>query len=284
MVKAFEIAGTVIAEQCDSNHKFYNSVKLFYKIKRTIACTLIKKKVSLNLPEAIISFSFDDIPDSAITNGARILQKYGYNGTYYISLSLKDNHDKNKLYFDHSKLKKIVDDGGELACHTADHIAFYNSNSKEVLSNLKKNQEKIHELIPGYKFESFSYPSGQQTFRSKLILRKEYHSARGVKAGMHVGSVDLYNLYGNELAGHITLPEVFALIDEAIKNKAWLIFYTHEVEENPSPYGCTPEFFEQVVSYCYKKKADVRTIKDAVDRITSKTTALKQEVKPPLVA
>lgn len=242
-------------------------MKLFYKIKRTLACTFVNKRVDLNLSEAMISFSFDDIPDSAITNGARILQKYGYKGTYYISLGLKDNKNPDKTYFDHSKLKQLALSGNELACHTAEHLQFYHANRKQIIENLKKNQQWIRELIPGYRFENFSYPSGQQTFRSKLILKKEYKSARGVRAGMHVKSVDLYNLSGNELAGYISLKEVCALIDEAIKNKAWLIFYTHEVDDDPSEVGCTPEFFEEVVSYCYKNKLNVCTIKEAVNRI-----------------
>lgn len=256
-------------------------MKLFYKIKRSIACTFVNKRVPLNLPEALISFSFDDIPDSAITNGARILHKYGYNATYYISLNLKANNDSSKTYFDHSRLQQIVSCGHELACHTADHIRFYNSNRKEIIHNLKKNQRKLNELIPGYKFENFSYPAGEQTFRSKLVLKKEYRSARGVSAGMHIKSVDMYNLFANELAGYITLKEVFALIDEAIKNKAWLIFYTHEVEDNPSDVGCTPEFFERVVKYCYEKKLEVCTIKEAINRIMMPDKHLKSKRTEP---
>lgn len=244
-------------------------MKLFYKIKRTIACSFVKKRIPLNLPEAMISFSFDDIPDSAITNGARILHKYGYKGTYYVSMDLKANNDSSKSYFDHSKLKQIVHGGHELACHTANHLRFYQANRKQIIQDLKKNQQRIDELIPGYTLRNFSYPAGEQTFRSKLILKRQYKSARGVSAGLHVKSVDLYNLYGNELGGDITLEGTLALIDEAIKSKAWLIFYTHEVEANPTIYGCTPEFFEQVVSYCHQKQLMVHTINDALNRITT---------------
>lgn len=250
-------------------------MKLFYKIKRTIACSFVKKRIPLNLPEPMISFSFDDIPDSAITNGARILHKYGYKGTYYISLDLKANNDASKTYFDHSRLKQIVHNGHELACHTANHIRFYNSNRKQIIQDLKKNQQRVNELIPGYTFKNFSYPAGEQTFRSKLILKKEYRSARGVNAGMHIKSVDLYNLYGNALGGHMNIERVMALIDEAIRNKAWLIFYTHEVEENPTKYGCTAEFFEQVVNYCHQKRLLVCTINEAISRITTPEKYLK---------
>jgi peptidoglycan/xylan/chitin deacetylase (PgdA/CDA1 family) len=243
--------------------------KLYYKIKRAIACKLIKKKIPLNLSKPIISFCFDDIPDSAITNGARILDQYGFKGTYYVSLGLRANDDKSKSYFDHSKLKQLVANGGELACHTADHIRLYESSRTDVLNDLKKNQEKLSELIPGYTFQNFSYPSGQQTFISKLILKKRYKTARGVKAGMHIKEVDINNLYANALAKRLKLDEAIARIDRAIANNAWIIFYTHDVENNPSDCGCTPEYFESVVKYCSEKNIQVCTINEAINKIVS---------------
>ncbi|HET6226556.1 MAG TPA: polysaccharide deacetylase family protein [Bacteroidia bacterium] len=242
-------------------------MNLFYKIKRVFANQLIQKRIPVNLSHPIISFCFDDIPNSAITNGSRILNKYGFAGTYYICMGLSDNNDPNKPYFDHSLLKQLVENGEELACHTSDHITLYNTGRQKVLRNLRKNQQKINELIPGYKFKNFSYPRGQQTFRSKYILKKEYQSARGVQAGMHVKDMDIYNLHANELMGDWTMEEVLAMIDKAIEQNAWLIFYTHEVEKNPTPYGCTPENFEQIVKYCADKKLNVLTIDKAINTI-----------------
>ena len=242
-------------------------INLYYKIKRAVACILITKKVRLNLSEPVITFSFDDVPASAITNGARILKKYGYKGTYYISLGMKDPMNSNKTYFDHSQLKEIINDGGELACHTFNHIKLYKSKKDEILSDLAKNQEKMEELIPGYHFKNFSYPYGQQTFISKLIMKKRYKSARGIKAGMHIEYADVNNLRAVELQENLPLQEVFLLIDKAILSKAWLILYTHDVENNPTICGCLPDYFEKVVKYCSDKKVSIRTIEEVIKTI-----------------
>ncbi|URK86924.1 polysaccharide deacetylase family protein [Rhizobium sp. RCAM05350] len=37
----------------------------------------------------IVSFTFDDVPDTALTNGAAILEKYGVHGTFYIAGGLE---------------------------------------------------------------------------------------------------------------------------------------------------------------------------------------------------
>ena len=49
-------------------------------------------------------------------------------------------------------------------------------------------------------------------------------------------------------------------IDESCDEKGWLIFSTHDVRENPSPYGCTPGFFEAVVSYAVQSGARILTL------------------------
>src|SRR5262245_55669942 len=33
----------------------------------------------------LVSFTFDDVPDSAYTNGARILEDFGARGTFYVA-------------------------------------------------------------------------------------------------------------------------------------------------------------------------------------------------------
>lgn len=238
----------------------------FNKLKRMIACRLIKKTVKLNNEKPVITFCFDDVPDSAITNGARILNENGYKGTFYVSLGISDNQDKNKSYFDHSKLKALIENGNELACHTYDHIKMYNSDKNTILQDLKKNEQKLNEILPGHKFENFSYPYGQQTMTSKNIIKNKYKSSRGVGSGLHVKNADLYNLHANAL-GNLTLQEAQALIDEAISKNAWLIFYTHEVNENPGRCDCNINLFQQVVTYCKEKQVECRTIDSMINKL-----------------
>lgn len=240
----------------------------YYKIKRAIACKLITKKVPLKLSEGIVSFSFDDVPQTAITNGARILKKYGFNGTYYIALGMSNVNDPSKPYFDHSLLPQLASEGSELACHTYNHIQLYKTGRSAIIKDLQTNQEKMQSLIPGYHFENFSYPFGQQSFISKLIMLNRYKSARSVKGGINSQTADLNSLKAVELRMNFDINTIFALIDQAIREKAWLILYTHDVIENPTICGCTPNYFESAVKYCAEKKVKVQTIKEVVDQLT----------------
>ncbi|HEV7231466.1 MAG TPA: polysaccharide deacetylase family protein [Bacteroidia bacterium] len=232
----------------------------YHKVKRALACFFIRDTRTVDLSEAVISFCFDDVPNSALLEGRAILKKYGFAGTYYISLGLSELEKPGNGHFDAALLKSVVEEGGELGCHTYDHIHFYTSNKKQIADTLDRNQKSIDNLISGYTFKNFSYPYGEQTFFSKKLIRSRFSSGRSVISGINTNPVDLNNLKATQLDSTLKPEAVFALIDQAIARKAWLILYTHDVTENCSEWGCTPEYFEQVVKYCANKKVKTLTI------------------------
>jgi peptidoglycan/xylan/chitin deacetylase (PgdA/CDA1 family) len=244
-----------------------NVLEVYNKIKRAFACWIIKERKVLDLSDAMISFSFDDVPDSAFSEGRSILKKYGYRGTYYISLGLHENDAPDPVLFDAGLLEEIVAEGGELACHTYNHIHFYNANSQEVIDELEKNQKKMEELIPGYRFSNFSYPYGEQTIPSKMLVQQRFRSARSIRAGINKNPVDLNNLKAMQLDSNLQLEKAFALIEQTRNKKGWLIFYTHDIRNDCSQWGCTPGYFEQVVKYCADRNIKVVTIEKGLDLI-----------------
>lgn len=174
-------------------------MSIYNKILRSISKKLINKKIPLNLSEPIISFTFDDAPDSAFTTGSGILKKFGYSGTYYVALGLFDKYRSDGSGFNSRHLNEVIKDGGELACHTYDHIRFYDSDGNHIKANLEKNQEKINELIPDYKFTNFSYPYGEQTITARRVVRDKFLTARGVNSGINHGDIDLLDLKAHQL-------------------------------------------------------------------------------------
>jgi peptidoglycan/xylan/chitin deacetylase (PgdA/CDA1 family) len=242
-------------------------MNIYYKIIRAISCLLIQKKIKITRTAPLISYTFDDAPNSAFTNGKNILKKYGYNGTYYISLGLLDKNRPDGGYFDVNHLREVVQDGGELACHTFNHIHLYHSSKEEILLDLKKNDQSINEIIPGYVFKNFSYPYGEQNIHSKIIIRKKFKSARSIKGGINTGSTDLNNLKSQALGNGDSLEKIYHIIDETIRTNGWLIFFTHDIQSDPSEWGCSPEYFEAVVKYCFEKGIETKTIAEVLKNV-----------------
>ncbi|HTQ96701.1 MAG TPA: glycosyltransferase family 2 protein [Candidatus Acidoferrum sp.] len=63
------------------------------------------------------------------------------------------------------------------------------------------------------------------------------------------------------------LQVVKDLIDRNREACGWLIFATHDLAENHTPFGCTPGFFEQVVRYAANSGAEILTVVDALESL-----------------
>ncbi|MBM7329532.1 polysaccharide deacetylase family protein, partial [Agrobacterium sp. S2] len=71
--------------------------------------------------EPIVSFTFDDVPASAWTSGARILENENVRGTFYISGVFIDRHDEPQDMISARGCSELATAGHELACHTYSH-------------------------------------------------------------------------------------------------------------------------------------------------------------------
>ena len=241
--------------------KFRKAVSLFVLSK------LHKKIINLNLKEPVISFTFDDAKRSAVTNGESILKKYNYSGTYYISAECMRENGFDFDGADSRLMQQIVEGGGELACHTYSHLHFFGSNRNQIISDLEKNQQFIEKFIDGYKLENFSYPYGEQTSLSRAVIGKRFRTGRSNYKGINNNRVDLNCLKSVRLYESTGQEEIVSIIDTAIRKNGWIVFYTHDVVENPSKEGCSPGHFEAVVRYCFEKKLKVLPVNRALEII-----------------
>jgi peptidoglycan/xylan/chitin deacetylase (PgdA/CDA1 family) len=70
-------------------------------------------------PGGVISFTFDDFPESALAAGGDILEGYGARGTNYASLK-SPRSDRLRPGF-HEDIRAAHRAGHEIACHTYTH-------------------------------------------------------------------------------------------------------------------------------------------------------------------
>ena len=236
-------------------------------LRKKIAQFRYKKWTQLDLSQPVISFTFDDVPNCGFEHGMAILSKHGFAGTFYVALTFLDN-DSSETHFRERHLKMALAQNHELADHTHDHLEFYETGFEQASQDINRNKKRIRKILPGYQFVNFSYPFGHQTFSSRKIVYHEYQSGRGNEFGINRGLVDLNNLKSVRLyENRYTLKKIYRFIDRAIATKSWLIFFTHDIQDNFTDYGCSPAYFEAVVSYCAENKVKVLTVKDAINAI-----------------
>ena len=83
------------------------------------------------------------------------------------------------------------------------------------------------------------------------------------------GTIDLNRLNAFFLEQALDSPvTIEATIAENVRDKGWLIFATHDVCEQPTRFGCTPEFFATVVDWARRSGAEMLSVSAAFKRLT----------------
>jgi peptidoglycan/xylan/chitin deacetylase (PgdA/CDA1 family) len=225
------------------------------------------KTVRMENRLAIASFTFDDFPRSAVTNGARILQKYNIRGTFFAAGSLCNITVDGMPHFTPSDLAALSANGHEIGCHTFHHVPAPSLTSTALKREIAENAAFVRGCLPHNALRNFSYPFGEVSPLRKLALQQQFTSCRGIQPGLNRGVVDLGLLKAERVYGHRAGPRLISLIKRAAAEKAWLIFYTHDVDENPTRFGCTPALFEQVILMVCGAGIRCLTVEDAVSSI-----------------
>jgi peptidoglycan/xylan/chitin deacetylase (PgdA/CDA1 family) len=226
---------------------------------------LYKRPFTIRTKAPIISFTFDDFPRSAIGIAGTILEGFGCRGTYYASLGLMGKYAPTGEMFLEEDLHAVLSQGHELGCHTFDHSHSWETRPSAFASSVAANQAALDKFIPGLRFRTFSYPISTPRLQNKRIIGQRFLCCRGGGQTFNAGTVDLGYLAAFFLEkSRDNLPAIKNIIDRNRQACGWLIFATHDVCEDPTPYGCTPELFTKVVDLATKSGAQVLTVADAM--------------------
>ncbi|MEP1143003.1 MAG: polysaccharide deacetylase family protein [Henriciella sp.] len=215
-----------------------------------------------------VSLCFDDFPKTAATVAAPMVEELGWRATYYVAGGfLGTTRPQYGTMFDDQDLHRLHQNGHDFGCHTFDHIDCRTATSEEIEEQCKRNLEFLARRgITDVK--SFAFPFGAANLTSKRILSNSEFALRGVKTGLNRGRADLdmlraCGLQDNKGGTQKALKEI-----ETLKNSdGWLILFTHDVQDKPSPWGVTPEDYRELLAAIDASGAEVITVGDMVTRM-----------------
>jgi peptidoglycan/xylan/chitin deacetylase (PgdA/CDA1 family) len=214
----------------------------------------------------MISFTFDDFPRSALTVGGKMLTGHGWRGTYYGAMGLMGRPTSAGPMFTRGDLDDLLTAGHELGCHTLDHTSCLSVSTGKFVDGCANNRLKAATMLSGYQLRNLSFPHGHVTLAAKHLLRSAYDTCRSIEWGINSDPVDLGFLRANPIYSRFAIGTLKQLIQANKLAKGWLVLYTHDVGINPSPYGCTPEYFEEVLRCALESESEVLTIGEAARR------------------
>lgn len=229
------------------------------------------RRASLGTRGPVVSFTFDDFPRTALTIGGQILETFGFRGTYYTAISLMNKSNHLGDMFKREDLDTLLHDGHELASHTFSHISCRLVSSSKFRMEVEKGRRTIEDLTGQSDFGNFAFPFGEVTLSAKKRIGLDVASSRGIWRGLNSCEVDLNLLRANSLYGDLEkCTQVQELILENERQRGWLIFYTHDVRDTPSPFGCTPALLKFAVSFAARRNARVATVAEVVAELVAR--------------
>jgi peptidoglycan/xylan/chitin deacetylase (PgdA/CDA1 family) len=240
---------------------------------RKLAAYVATKRIRPLNQRPLVSITFDDIPESAFLNGARVLEDHGVRGTFYIAGGLCGTADADRRMSTAAQCIELHRRGHEIGCHTFSHSVVQDLDADGFTAELDSNREFFAELMPELTLENFCYPYGISSLSRKLQAQARFNSCRGTKAGINAGSIDLGMLKATPIDYTTSPRAVINAISETVRLNGWLILFTHDVADQPTWIGCTPQLLKMVVASAQEQGCEVVTVRDGLQRIGLGQTA-----------
>jgi len=213
----------------------------------------------------MVSFTFDDFPESAAAAGVSIFDRYDAKATFYVAGDLVDKWSGHWQGVRADAIVELHRRGHEIGCHTFSHSPATDLGAAQLAAEIEKNRRYLLGLDPSIRVDNFAYPYGLGSVWRKTQLAKTFRSSRGIIPGINSGVVDLQYLRSTPLVNdHIDIDGIDRTFDELAATNGWLIFYSHDVATEPSPYGCTPALLRHALDAAAKHGVAVMTVADAL--------------------
>jgi len=239
------------------------------RAKRLAARLVRTRAVRMVNERPIISFTFDDFPKSAVHNGASILERRALAGTYFLSRSFNGARVDGIDYYDLADLRRLIDNRHEIGCHTASHLHVPQVSRARLVKDIAANAEFLREHFGDLRMTTFAFPFGDLDMPSKLLLQARFAACRSTLPGVNRGVADLGSLRAERLYSRLTeAGAVRSLISRSARPKTWLILYTHDVDDDPSPYGCAPPLLAAAVESALAAGCLILPVREALRKIS----------------
>ncbi|QYF88165.1 polysaccharide deacetylase family protein [Brevundimonas sp. PAMC22021] len=238
------------------------------KMRRRAGRYLDVRPVPVRPQRGILSLSFDDIPASAWTEAGPVLDAHEVKATYYVCGGLERGTNLGLPQFTTEHLQALFAAGHEVGCHTFGHASTLTLSASELEADLARNAAWVAERLDGHVMTTFAYPFGDCALKSKAVIDARFLCGRGVRDGVNSGRADrallqAIGLESRRLPGY----DLEALVQHAAEQRGWLIAYGHDVSDRPTPYGCTADDLDRLITLAKTADLDIQPVARAWSRL-----------------
>lgn len=235
------------------------------RLARLAARYTYRKPVRVPTARPLVSFSFDDVPRSACTLGAEIVENAGGRSTYYVSGQFES---REPYFYTSEDLIRLHASGHEIGSHSFGHLNLHTESNAALAADLEQNSNYLQSLgLPAPR--TFAYPWGFVSPAGKRLCNGNFEAARSVRGGINRGMADLGLLNAVPLyARSLAVDQLEGLFADLGEHGGWLIFLTHAVTNDPDLYDTSPELLKRATQLSVAMNIPILPISKAVDLLT----------------
>jgi peptidoglycan/xylan/chitin deacetylase (PgdA/CDA1 family) len=236
------------------------------KLRRRLVRLVARRPARRGPDRPMVSFSFDDAPATALADGRAVLEAHGLRGTYFIAAGLAGTTGPMGPNAASQAVMRAARAGHEIACHTYSHLDCGQADQRTIEADVDRNTAALSAwgAAPA---TTFAYPYGDVSLAAKKALGSRYDVLRGLHHGLIEVGTDLNQAPAVGIEGPDGEAVAHAWIDRAAARRGWLILYTHDVVEPPSPFGCTPAALQRLIEHALAAEAEVVTVAEGARRL-----------------
>lgn len=211
----------------------------------------------------LITITFDDGIESAITESVPVLKEYGFPATFFVYTAALNTSG----HFSDDEVIALKNAGHEIGSHSVNHPHLKTLTYREVDNELAKSKQILEELIKA-PVNNFAAPYGEVSPEIVEQIKKYYKSNRSVIIGYNSKSqFDPYSIMVQNLEGRVPLYVFEEWLDKVIKDKTWMVLTYHGADLNSVLESVTPIGFKQQIEAIKKRNLAVVTIEQALQEI-----------------
>ncbi len=224
------------------------SAGLDRKMWRLLARRTTARPFVLRGPSAAASITFDDVPESAASVGAPVLERGGARGTFYVAAETCGMRDAHWTVASREQVRALAAAGHEVGCHTARHVNVQSLGPRALAAECDRSAALLAELT-GATPVDFAYPFGDLGIRQARALAHRFRSCRTIYERLNVGRIDLATVGAIGLFDRtLDRAGIERLVVEAKERRGWLVFYTHDVATDPTFMGTSPRLLAETLA------------------------------------
>jgi peptidoglycan/xylan/chitin deacetylase (PgdA/CDA1 family) len=239
------------------------------RVRNALAKRSPMKTVCARRSRGVLSVSFDDFPKTAWTVGGTILRQHEAQGTYFVSGSHCGQWFDGQQQYDDRDLQELHEAGHEVGSHLYEHLSVLRLSRAKLHELIVRNDDFVRERLKDVHMTSFAYPYGDASLTAKRICARSFAVCRGIFGTTNGDRVELAQLSAVGLERRsVDTTDWSRLIHETAARKSWLVVFTHDVDENASPFGCRPKELDRLLLLARSAGIDIMPIKSALAQVS----------------